>query len=247
MKQFCITPVMGKRLIGKGMVRLPQIEKVLSKGKLVILAGTTNGYVAEEILAEIGQADGFSRVGFRRGTMLGPGRQPVNAEFQGDVVIVDGSWQQGKTIFDVANELNSSDIILKGANAVDPYGQAAVLVGNPQGGTVHAIMAAVYGRRTQMIVPVGIEKRVFEDINTLVKAIVAPEASGLRLYPVPGEVFTELDAIELLTGVEARLIAAGGIYGAEGSAYIAASGSPDQEEAAETLVKSVSNEPLCEV
>lgn len=56
MKQFCITTAMGKRLIGQGMARHPWVELVLEKGTLVIIAGTTNGYIAEEILTALGQA-----------------------------------------------------------------------------------------------------------------------------------------------------------------------------------------------
>lgn len=247
MKQFCVTTAMGKRLIGKGITKLPAVQKVLQKGTLVIIAGTTNGYVAEEILAMVSQSEGFSRVGFRRGLMAAPGRQPADAEFPGDVVLVDGKWQKGKTIFDVADDLQTGDVVLKGANAFDPYGQAAVLVGSPQAGTIHATMAAVYGRRVQLILPVGLEKRLSEDVVSLAREILAPDASGLRLYLAPGEVFTELDALELLTGAEARLMAAGGIYGAEGSAYIYVSGSEDQEKTALELVDSVRFEPPCEV
>jgi hypothetical protein len=247
LKQFCVTTVMGKRLIGKGMAKLPPIQAVLERGTLVIIAGTTNGYVAEEILELMGQAGGFSRVGFRRGLMAAPRNQPVETEFPGDVILVDGKWQVGKTIFDVVDELNTGDIVLKGANAFDPYGQAAVLVGSPQGGTIQAAMSAVYGRRVRIIIPIGLEKRLFEDVVSLSKDLLAPEASGLRLYPVPGEIFTELEAIELLTGAEARMMAAGGIYGAEGSAYIYVSGTEAQEKAAQELIDSICHEPPCEV
>jgi len=247
MKQYCITTAMGKRLIGKGIARLPQIQAILETGTLVIIAGTTNGYVAEEILAELGQAEGFTRLGFRRGATVAPGSKLPKAELPGDVVIVNGTWQKGKTIFDVVDDLKAGDIVLKGANAFDPYGQAAVQIGHPQGGTIHAALAAVYGRRVQLIIPVGVEKRVFEDVGALAKGVNAADASGPRLYPIPGDVFTELDAIELLTGTEARLIAAGGIYGAEGSAWVGVSGSVEQEEAAAALLRSVRDEPPCAV
>ena len=163
------------------------------------------------------------------------------------MVIVNGTWQKGKTIYDVVDDLKTGDIVLKGANAFDPYVQAAVQIGHPQGGTIHAALAAVYGRRVQLIIPVGVEKRVFEDVGSLAKDVNAPDASGLRLYPIPGDIFTELDAIELLTGTEASLIAAGGIYGAEGSAWVGVRGSAEQEEAAAALVRSVRGEPPCEV
>jgi hypothetical protein len=247
MKQFCITTAMGKRLIGKGVARLPHIHAVLEKGTLVIIAGTTNGYVAEEVLADLGQAEGFTRMGFRRGVTVAPGSRVANAEFPGDVVITQGKWQKGKTIYDIADDLKAGDMVLKGANAFDPQGHPAVQIGHPEGGTIHAALSTVYGRRVQILVPVGVEKRVFEDVRTLADYVNAPDGSGTRLYPFPGEIFTELDAIEVLTGVKSRLIAAGGIYGAEGSAWIGVSGSEAQEEAAAALIKSVRDEPPCEV
>jgi hypothetical protein len=64
------------------------IVQALRSGRLVIVAGTTNGYVAEEILAHIGQDVGFSRRHFFRGVTVSPawitaahGRVPDNAKF----------------------------------------------------------------------------------------------------------------------------------------------------------------------
>ncbi|MCP4538620.1 MAG: hypothetical protein GY832_15915 [Chloroflexi bacterium] len=247
MRQFCVTTAMGKRLIGKAMLRHPDIEGVLKKGTLVIIAGTTNGYVAEEVLQSLGQAEGFSRRGFRRGMTVAPGNKIPAIDLPGDVVVVDGEWQQGKTIFDVVDDLTTGDVILKGANAFDPYGQAAVQIGHPKGGTILAAMAAVVGRRVRLIVPVGLEKRVFEDVNFLAQRCNAPSAKGPRLLPMMGDVFTELDAIKLLTGANPSLIAAGGVYGAEGAAWLGIAGTEEQVQAAAELIKSVAGEPPCEV
>ena len=247
MKQFNLTTVMGKRLIGKGMAQHPDVQRVLQKGTLLIIAGTTNGYVAEEILTALGQAEGFSRVGFRRGVTVAQGAKLPKAELAGDVVIVDGQWQPGKTVFDVAESLKAGDVVLKGGNAFDPYGQAAVQIGHPQGGTVMAVVPAVIGRRVKVIVPIGLEKRVFDDIHTLAQRVNAPDAEGPRLMPLPGEIFTELDAIQLLTGAEPTLIAGGGIFGAEGAAWLGVSGTEEQIATAAALIKSVSGEPPCEV
>ena len=54
MKQVILTPAMGKRLIGVALVEHPAVKRVLAGGTLVIVAGTTNGYVAEEILRSLG-------------------------------------------------------------------------------------------------------------------------------------------------------------------------------------------------
>ena len=139
MKQFGLTTAASKRLIGKGMAQHPDIQRVLKKGMLLIIAGTTNGYVAEEILTSLGQLDGFSRVGFRRGVTMAPGAKPVKPEYSGDVVIVDGEWQKGVDVFAAADDLKAGDVVLKGGNAFDVYGQAAVQIGHPVGGTALAV------------------------------------------------------------------------------------------------------------
>jgi hypothetical protein len=247
MKQFCVTTVMGKRIIGKGMAHHPDVQRVLEKGTLVIIAGTTNGYAAEEILASIGQAEGFSRLGFRRGVTVAPGAKTAKADLLGDVVIADGQWQKGKFITDVTDDLQEGDVVLKGANAFDADGYLAVQIGHPKGGTIMAAMAAVIGRRVRLIVPVGLEKRVLEPVNDLAERCNAPGTTGPRLFPMPGEIFTELDAIELLTGATACLIAGGGIYGAEGAYWLGISGSEEQVQAAAELIKSVADEPPCNV
>ena len=247
MKQFCVTTSMGKRLIGQAMALHPDIKGVLDKGRLVVIAGTTNGYVAEEILKSLGQSEGFSRKGFRRGLTVAPGAKAVKVDFPGDVVITDGKWQQGKTIYDVADDLEAGDVVLKGANAFDGRGQAAVQIGHREGGTILAALSAVIGRRVQLIVPVGLEKRVFEDVNVLAQRCNAPGAKGPRLLPMPGKIFTELDAIKLMTGAEACLLAAGGTYGAEGAAWLGISGTKEHIQAAAERIKSVAGEPPCRV
>ena len=251
MKQFVLTPAAGKRLIGKAMVVHPAIKRALTSGTIVIVAGTTNGYIAEEILATIGEKDNFTRKRFFRGIMLPPsykttetGRLSDESEFPGDVIIKDGVWQQGQTIFDVANELQEGDIILKGANALDlTHKQAAVYIGHQQGGTIIVALQAVVGRRVRLILPVGLEKRISGNLNELATRLNAPGVKGRRLLPVSGEVFTEIDSLSLLTGVTAELFASGGVCGAEGSVWLAISGTPERELESEKILHSVASEP----
>ncbi|MFC1909030.1 hypothetical protein ACFLXD_04145 [Chloroflexota bacterium] len=251
MKQFIITSSAGKRLIGKAIVELPVIKSALQCGTVVIVAGTTNGYVAEEILTTLGEKNDFKRGRFFRGITLPPtyktaetGRLSDESEFPGDVVIKDGAWQHGKTIDDVADELQEGDIIIKGANALDPVRKrAAVLVGHRQGGTITVALHSVVGRRVRLIIPVGLEKRIYGDLDDMAKQLNIPGVNGLRLLPVPGEVFTEIDSLSLLADVTAKLIAAGGVCGAEGSIRLAISGTTEAEIAAEKILQSVASEP----
>jgi len=249
MLQFVLTVAAAKRLIGKALAAHPAVQAASRSATLIIIAGTTNGYAAEEILKDLGQAEEFSRKRFFRGIVLPPGRTtetgrlPDESGFPGDVVIVKGVWQKGKTIFDVADNLREGDVILKGANALDlGKKQAAVLIGHPQGGTTITALQAAAGRRVRLILPVGLEKRVPGDLMELAGRMNAPGESGFRLLPVPGEVFTEIEAIRLLTGAEAETLAAGGVGGAEGAVWLALRGNEEQLAKAAELIKEISSE-----
>jgi hypothetical protein len=241
---------MGKRLIAKTLANHPDIRKALKNGTIVIVAGTTNGYVAEEILKCNKITDDFSRKHFFRGLTMPPtksvtkeGRLADESKFPGDVVIVKGGWQRGKTIADLVDDLKEGDVILKGANALDlERKQAAVLIGHPKAGTIGLALPAILGRRVKLIVPVGLEKRISGDLNAISEKLNAPGAGGYRLLPVQGEIFTEIEALRALTAAEVRLIAAGGVCGAEGGCWIAVTGEPEQEEFAEQIIASVAGE-----
>jgi hypothetical protein len=88
MKQFVLTPAAGKRLIAKAVARHPQVQSALESKTVVVVAGTTNGYVAEELLACVGQGGEFRKDRFFRGIILPPhrpqredGRSPMKAVF----------------------------------------------------------------------------------------------------------------------------------------------------------------------
>jgi hypothetical protein len=251
MKQFLITPSAGKRLIAKALATHTTVLNALKSGTVVILAGTTNGYVAEEIFKTLSVSNGFSRKHFVRGITLPPGKAVTSdgrladeSKFPGDVVITKGAWQKGKTIFNIINDLKEGDVILKGANTLDlQRKQAAILIGHVKAGTIAVALQAVLGRRVSLIIPIGLEKRVCGDLYALAAKVNMPGAKGYRLFPVPGQVFTEIDAISLLTGATAELVAAGGVCGAEGSCLLAISGTKEQEDAAEKLVATVASEP----
>ena len=248
MKQFVVTPSMGKRLIGKATARHPAVRAAVEKGTLVIVAGTTNGYVAEEVLEATGQADGFSRMGFRRGIIAPPGfdTRSIPAEFTGDVILVDGKRVDGKEIYDVVGDLQAGDVVVKGANAVNLCRRrAGVLIGHRESGTIGAALPAIVGRRVKLLIPVGLEKRVTADIADIADRLNAPGAKGPGLMPLPGEILTELDAVEILTGAKAELLAGGGTHGAEGAVRLGVGGRAEDVKAAAKLLKSLAGEPLC--
>jgi hypothetical protein len=63
------------------------------------------------------------------------------------------------------------------------------------------------------------------------------------LWPVQAEIVTELEALEVPTGVEAHQIGAGGVCGAEGGIWLAVWGDDEQIAATRSLIESVQGEP----
>ena len=242
--QLLLTVSMGKRLIACGLMADQAVRESMTSGRLLIVAGTTDARVAQEALRVVGSNVDLDPRFFRRGLTSAPGTKADGGQTSFDLLIDHGTARTDRTVFDVAPELTGDDIILKGANAVYlPGKEAGVLIGHPQGGTMMPILSAALGRRVQIIVPVGLEKRVDRPIRELVRIANNPEAEGCRMCPIPGRVFTELDAIRTLTGASAELLAAGGVLGAEGAVYLAVTGNEDQLEAVRALYRALRDEP----
>ncbi len=252
-KQFMLTPAAGKRLIGKGIASHPLVTEALEKRRtIIIIAGTTNGYVAQEILKRIDQCDGFEITRFFRGVTLPPampttefGRLPDETSFPGDVVIADGKWQPGKTVFDVLQTLKKRDLILKGANAISlPSFKPGIYIGHPEAGTIGAILPLVVGKRLSLLVPVGLEKRISGDLDVIARQINLPGTHGPRMLPLHEQGYTEIQALEQQSGATVQLVAAGGVAGAEGSCWLLVRGTEEQLERAVDVIESVKDEPL---
>ena len=242
--QMLLTVAMGKRLIARGLMADPAVRSTMSSGRLLIVAGTTNAYVAQEALRVLGCDLAFESRLFRRGVTLAPGAKPAPGQASFDLLIDRGEVRADRTVFDIAPELGEGDMILKGANALYlPAGEAGVLIGHPQGGTMMPILSAAVGRRVQLTVPVGLEKRVEKPISELCALTNTAGAEGPRLCPIPGRVYTELDALRTLTGAKAELLASGGALGAEGAVYLTVTGEEDQLEAARALARMLRDEP----
>lgn len=254
-KQYLLTPAAGKRLIAKAMLHIEAVKQALENATVVIIAGTTNAYIAEEMLDAIGQREGFSRKGFVRGITLPPscklseaGRLVDESGFFGDVVIKNGKWEKELDIYAVVDSLKKGDVIIKGANAVNlSSNEVGIQIGHPKGGTIMAALQATIGKRASLYLPVGLEKRVMDSISDIACKLNAANANGYRLLPVCGHVITELEAISIVSGCTAQLVAAGGVCGAEGCCWIAATGEQQQVSTADSLIKSVINEPAYEL
>ncbi|OQB12660.1 MAG: hypothetical protein BWY15_02119 [Firmicutes bacterium ADurb.Bin193] len=245
--QFIITVPAGKRLIAKAVVSLKSVNMALENGIVAVIAGTTNAYIAEELLLLTGEANSFPIYKFFRGITTAPGKKvsPDSGGFHsGDVIFEKGKWVREKTIFDAAAHMGKGDVVIKGANAVDALRKTAgIHIGNPSLGTSGEALKAAVGKKAELIIPVGLEKRVFGDITEIAKRLNSSSCFGPGMLPITGTIITELEAIEILTGAKAELVSAGGILGGEGCCRIAVTGSEDRLKVAKEIIGSISCEP----
>ncbi len=237
-----LTVAESKRLIAKAVVQMPIVKNALAKGMIIIIKGTTNRYVAEEITGK--KIDPPSFVTGRiagKGPELLPKGKPVNHVILEKGKVVDMSLE------DAAKKLKAGDVVMKGANALDYKNKmAAVNIMHPAGGTTGITMPFIVGRKAHLVIPVGLEKLVAGDIVDLTLKAREPMES-LSMVPsmwlLTGEIVTELEAIKLLTGATAFQSSGGGISGAEGGVWLMFRGTREQVSNALKLVQSLKGEP----
>jgi len=239
-----LTSSESKRLIGKGVAALPEVRQAMKSGLVVIIKGTTNSYVAEEVLG-----NKLDKANFRRGVVL-PGL--LGGSPSADRQILDVIIEKGRIVDlpleEAVPKLRGGDVLMKGVNALDFSGVAGVYVGSDTSGTIGLSIGTLMARGVNFIVPVGLEKLVQTPIQDIVREMGIDRielSTGLKLgmMPVIGKVVTEVEAFEVLTGVSAVNIGGGGVHGAEGSRTFLLKGNEKEVKEAFGLAKEVIGEP----
>jgi len=237
-----LTVAQGKRLIGKGVAQYEPVKQALADGTIAIAKGGTNSYVVEELLgAQI------ERTHYVTGQVLPRGVSRSDGDLTSDlpdVVLVKGERREGVTATDALADMKAGDIFVKGANALNYAPRiAGLLVGHPTGGTLGAAIGTVIARRIRLLVPVGLEKDIPFDIPSMKRKLEVEGGPGPSLWPVHGDIFTEVEALRVLCGVEATAIGAGGVAGAEGAVWLACFGTDEQVAAVKALADELRDEP----
>jgi hypothetical protein len=244
-----LTPSESKRLIARAVAVLPEVRQALDAGLVIVARGTTNAFVAEEIagIAIASKADEYAR-GMTVGGELRANSTPArDLEITNDLVLRRGKADSARPQ-DAIAEFTSSDVFIKGANAVDATGQAAVLAAGPGGGTIGWAQPVVTDRAAHLIVPVGLEKLVpsMSEAAQRCREFGSVYTTGLPciLIPLAGAiVVTEVQALAVLAGVSAIHIASGGIGGSEGAVVLHLEGAAAAIKRSLDVVKAVKGEP----
>ncbi|MHA1317505.1 MAG: hypothetical protein ACTSQ6_08285, partial [Candidatus Heimdallarchaeaceae archaeon] len=237
-----------KRIIAKGILKHPHFKHSYEKGKIFLARGSTNAYILEEIKKEsiqkqfyvAGQITGAKEINKRYGG--------VSSSKQMKEVILEK--KQIREIDDSKQELekfSSEDLIIKGGNILDDNYIAGVYIAHPNGGTIGNILPIAVARGIPILVPISLNKRSSEDVYVLAQlmgnATFKPElvmGHPIGIMPIIGEVFTELDAFELLfPEVEFVHIGSGGVGKAEGSLHFLIIGEEDKVKNAFNEIKKI--------
>lgn len=241
-RQVVLTVAEAKRLIARGVAVLPEVRRAMREGTVVVATGTTNAYVLEEIWEKK-----IDKRRYRSGLTtpdIPEKRAEEMEEPLSDVVFRDGKVDDSLNRYDAVEVMKKGDVYIKGANALDYLNNiAGVLIGSPTGGTLGAVMGNIIGKGINLVIPVGLEKLTFEDINVLHMLTREEDYEGPRMWPITGIIITEIEAIELITGVEATLYSSGGVAGAEGSTRLLLIGTEEEVNSALDVISSVKGEP----
>jgi len=242
---FTLTPAAGKKLIGKAVAGLPEVEQAFRGGRLLVANGTTTSYIIEALTGKA-----IERFEYCVGVVT-QGRWTENPASDHTLFY----WEKGKVrslpfkdFLDTLRTFERDDVFIKGANAVDPFGFAGGLQTNPNGGSWADAFGVATARGLHTIVPVGLEKL----IPSVVEA--AEKLGQLRvdyfignpagLIPLTSfKVVTEIQALQQLAGVCATCVAGGGFGGSEGARGFVVEGTEEQVRKALILALEVGGEP----
>jgi hypothetical protein len=242
-----------KRLIARGLLKHPEIEDALVDGKIFVARGSTTAFVLEELIGEpieksyyvAGQVTGDKEKLYRLGSLKGEKRLK-------EVVIDKGAKREIEDISAELKEFMPGDLMIKGGNTLGNDGIAGVYLAHPEGGTIGAMIPHAIARGIPIIVPISLSRSIDDSVwelsQVLGSKVVEPEyCMGLPIgiMPVPGEVFTELEAFDLLyPDIYVFHIGSGGVGDGEGSLHFLLVGDDKEvRKAYDDLVKLVKSEP----
>jgi hypothetical protein len=245
--QLTLTPAEGKRLIAKAVANMENVQYAYKNGTVIVATSTTTSYVAEELLGKDIPDKGMFTAGVV--TKDGCGITVADTRYN-HYVLVAGELKECTTpqLVPYLAKMGPDDVFIKGANAIDPFGQAGILLHGGGGGTIGTAWGYIVRNGIQCIIPVGLEKLVpinLVDATMNMGVNVINKAMGwpCGMMVIHGQVITEMEAFKFLFGLDAVPIAGGGIDGGEGCKIYLLDGNNENTEAAYEFVMEIKGEP----
>jgi hypothetical protein len=245
--QITLTPVEGKRIIAKAIASLDHVQQAYKEGIVIVATSTTTSYVVEELLGKEIKNKGM----FTAGVVTKDGCQITKMDKRyKHHVFEEGNLTECTTpeLKSYLARMGPKDVFIKGANALDPFGAAGILLHGTGGGTIGASWGFLTRNGIPFIIAAGLEKLVpvnLADAATKTGKNVIDKAMGLKcgMMVVHGQIMTEMEAFKLLHGVNVIPIGGGGINGGEGCKIFLLEGHDENVNAAYEMAKELKGEP----
>lgn len=231
----------SKRLIAKGVAVHAAVQHALAAGRVVITRGTTNAFVAEELCARA-----IDRGAYAAGFIDRVWNVNARVGEMEEIVLVRGKATDeapDKTLAALA----AGDVVIKGGNALDPWGIVGVLLASATGGTVGRYAAAAIARGVELIIPISVSKSIHTSVIDLsqemgIGKVALHDGLPCGMCPLHGQIVTEIEAFHLLCGVDAVHVASNGIGEGRGSVSLLVYGDDDAVGRAYALAESLRDE-----
>ena len=230
-----------------GVAAMDVVQNALENGAIIVATSTTTAYVLEELLGIEIQDKGM----FTAGVVTARGCCVTDPDGRySHHVIRGGEVAEMKTpeLPKVLAGMGPDDVFIKGANAIDPFGQAGILLGGVGGGTIGHAWGYIAANGITTIIAAGLEKLVPVSLSdaalkTGIETVDGSLGMAVGMMVVGGSIITEMEALKILTGVDAIPIGGGGIDGGEGSRTFVLEGPEESVKAARDLICSIKGEP----
>lgn len=237
-----LLPRESKRLLARAVLQIPEVKSVLDDGWFVVSRGVTPAYILEELTGQVADK-GNSTAGIVTGGRLA---SVIEEDRLGPWVFKDGELSETPAQ-QALGQFRARDVSIRGANAVDPSGNIAVLAADAGGGTVGGIWGTLTARGSHWVAPVSLE-RLIPDVIEAARVcgnylwdLTMGQAAGL-MPVVNAQIVTEIEALAILTGVTATHVASGGVAGSEGAVMLSLSGEESVVREAFELLEAIKGE-----
>ncbi len=152
-------------------------------------------------------------------------------------------------IEEVIKSFSINDLFITGANAIDCFGNAALLIGSPCGGGYGKVIGAIYTEGFKTLILATSDKLIRENINELYDKVHRQDcdySNGMAcgLAPIHGKIITEIEAIKMIADTDAYIFAHGGIDGAEGGCAIQIEGEESEISKVLNIVDKIKKENI---
>ncbi len=229
------------------MSALPVVQNAYKNTEMIIAHGSTNVFVAEEIMGEVPNKEFYLS-----GQVINNVLCQTQPEEKPPIIrLVKGQLRPPTGMMDeMLRNFDDKCVFIKGGNAVDPDFNAGVFCAHPGCGTIGFAMGICDGPRCQADHSAGAGKALVPSVTESARHMGQDTFyyhSGQRVGMMPvtnAIVITEVQAFKILFGIDdVTHVGAAAPAGSEGSVVLVAEAEKEKIDAAVELYESIKGEP----